>query len=128
MAVRVTINQGAVNAMLRSPSGFVARDIMRRGHRVRTAAMPHIGVDTGRLRSSVTVELVMRGGVPCSKIGSKVNYARPHHDGHGWIYPKKPGGVLVFKPKGSATVVFATKVRPVAGTHFLTKGLPAARG
>lgn len=40
--------------------------------------------------------------------------------GIGFIYPKKPGGFLVFKPKGGTTLVFARKVRGVRAGNFLS--------
>lgn len=127
MAVRVSIDQGALNALLRSPSGPVARELYRRGKRVEAAAKRLVGVDTGRLRASISTDLIARGGVPVARVGTRVRYGLVHHEGHGWIYPKRPGGRLVFRPKGSRTLVFATKVRPVPGTHYLTRALPAAR-
>ena len=35
-----------------------------------------------------------------ARVGSNVEYAAYHHQGHGEIVPKRPSGVLVFKPRG----------------------------
>jgi phage gpG-like protein len=124
---RVVINQAAVNALLRSPGGIVGRDMYRRGKNVERVAKRLVGVDSGLLRSKINTEPIMHRGAPGAWIGSRVRYAAVHHSGHGVIRPRRPGGVLVFRPKGSATVVFATRVRAVAGNPYLTKALPAAR-
>jgi hypothetical protein len=119
------IDHAAIARTLRGPG--VQRDMLRRGHRVRSAAVRFVGVDTGRLRASVGVDLVNRGGLPAARIGSRVKYARLHHDGHGPIVPVR-ARALRFRPKGSRTWVFAKRVRAVKGTKYLTRALPFARG
>lgn len=59
-------------------------------------------------------------------MGSNVEYAAAHHQGHGTLVPRRPGGVMVFRPRGGP-LVFTKKVRPVEGTEYLRKALPAAR-
>lgn len=39
----------------------------------------------------------------------------------------RPGGVLVFKPKGSSTFVFAKKTRGIRGIHFMRGAIQACR-
>jgi hypothetical protein len=116
----------AVQVLMTDPTGGVARDMYRRGQNVRWAAMREVGVDTGRLRASIHVELVQRDGAVAARVGSNIEHALPHHEGHGEIVPRRPGGVLVFRPRGGA-LVFTRRVRPVEGTEYLRKALPAAR-
>jgi hypothetical protein len=116
---------GAVQVMMRSPVGGVARDMYRRGQNVRSRALVLAGVETGRLRASIHVELVQQGGSIAARVGSNVAYAMWHHEGHGPIRPVR-AQVLVFNARGRW--VFARYVRPVPGTEYLRKALPAARG
>lgn len=120
-------NPGAIYRTLGARNGGVAQDMYRRGLRVQARARQLVGVDTGYLRAHIQVEMVRSAnGLWAAKIGANVAYARYHHDGHGWIYPVR-ARVLAFTPKGSNRVIFRPRVRPVAGTHFLTRALPAAR-
>jgi phage gpG-like protein len=107
-----------------SPSSGVARDMYRRGQNVRSRALRLAGVDTGRLRASIHVELTQHGGVVGARIGSTVAYAAFHHEGHGVIRPIR-AQVLVFHVRGRW--VFTKRVGPVEGTEYLRKALPAAR-
>lgn len=114
----------AVQAMMTSPTGGVARDMYRRGQNVRSRALRLAGVDTGRLRTSITVEMTHEGGVVGVRVGSAVVYAMWHHEGHGVIRPVR-AKVLVFHVGGRW--VFTKQARAVPGTEFLRKALPAAR-
>ena len=119
---------GALHRVLYARDGAVSQEMYRRGVRVQGAARRFVGVDTGRLRASIDVELYQaRGGGWAARVGSNLRYAKVHHDGHGWIYPVR-ARVLVFTPRGASRPVFARRVRPVAGTKYLTKALPYARG
>jgi hypothetical protein len=111
--------------MQANPAGGVARDMYRRGQNVRSRAMQLAGVDTGRLRASIHVELVPGGGIVKARIGSSVAYAAFHHEGHGVIRPVR-AQVLVFHVRGRW--VFTKRVGPVPGTEYLRRALPAARG
>lgn len=88
MGVRITnhLDSGAVNALLMSPSGGVARDLLRRGKHVESRAKQNLAnsprrIDTGRLRSSITTVLVRAGGNIAVQVGTNVEYARFVHDG-----------------------------------------------
>jgi hypothetical protein len=126
--VRVThsFDMGAVRVMQQNPAGGVARDMYRRGQNVRAEAVRLAGSDTGRLRASIHVEQVRRGDAVGARIGSNVEYAATHHEGHGALVPRRPGGVMVVRVRGRP-LVFTKKVRPVEGTKYLRKALPAAR-
>lgn len=114
----------AVQAMMTNPTGGVARDMYRRGQNVRSRALQLVGGDTGRLRTSITVEMTHEGGVVGVRIGSTVVYAMVHHEGHGVIRPVR-AKVLAFNVHGRW--VFTKQVGPVEGTEYLRRALPAAR-
>jgi hypothetical protein len=61
-----------------------------------------------------------------ARVGSNVEHAAVHHQGHGELVPRRPGGVMVFRPRGGR-LVFTKRVRAVEGTHYLKRALPAAR-
>jgi hypothetical protein len=92
----------------------------------RAPAPEDAGEDTGRLRASIHVEHVERDDVVGARVGSNVEHAAFHHEGHGEIVPRCPGGVLVFRPRGGP-LVFTKRVRPVEGAEYLREALPAAR-
>lgn len=82
--VRISPLVGArIRARLDTP---LARDMLRRGQRVETAAKRRIShsprrIDTGRLRSSLTTQPIRRGPVPGVRVGSNVEYALYVHEG-----------------------------------------------
>jgi hypothetical protein len=117
---------GTYYAWVADPASGVSRDMYRRGQNVRSAAMRLAGDDTGRLRTSLHVEIFQRGGVVGAKVGSNVEHAAYHHEGHDVITPRRPGGVLVFRVRGGP-IVFTKHVRAVEGTEYLRKALPAVR-
>jgi hypothetical protein len=128
--VRVTRHEGpfvgAVRVLMTNPVGGVVRDMYRRGQNVRSAAMNYVGVDTGRLLTSLHVEQVRYGDAVGARVGSNVEHALVHHEGHGPLVPRRPGGVMVFRVRGGP-LVFTKHVRAVEGTEYLRKGLEAAR-
>jgi hypothetical protein len=135
--------------MFNSPTGAVAKDMLKRGKRVESAAKRNISgiggsgpkrVDTGRLRSSIKVELVFRPEGQGVRVGTNLYYARYVHDGTGIYGPKKQ----VIKPKRAKALVFRSKlhgqksgkfagfvvVKSVKGMRpnpFLRDALPAFR-
>jgi len=123
--IRHEFNVGVIRVMQTNPASGVARDMYRRGQKVRSRALQLAGVDTGRLRASLHVELVQSGGVVAARVGSNVAYAYWHHEGHGPLRPVR-ARVMVFNARGKW--VFTNYVRPVEGTEYLRRALPAARG
>lgn len=86
MAVSHRINRSAVTRLLSSPGGPVARNMLRRGIRVQTRARELLtsrkpGVDTGRLRASITVDQELRGMTVVTRVGTNVEYAIFVHNG-----------------------------------------------
>ena len=82
MTARVVLDEGAITKILTSPSGPVARDLLRRAQRVESRAKlnasgrPGPRVRTGRLRASITHQLIQGGPTGLrARIGSNVHYA-----------------------------------------------------
>jgi len=131
----------AIRLLIFSPQGGVARDLLRRGLRVETQAKRNLGgiggpkrIDTGRLRASISTNLVTRNGVPTVLVGTNVNYALFVHNGTG-IYgpmhrPIRPrhAKFLRFRPRTSRRFVYARQVRGMPPNPFLKNALSAARG
>lgn len=130
--VNLQINQGAVRALLVDPDGPVAQDLLRRGRNVAYYARRFCPVNTGRLRSSITTELVQYSGNIAVLVGTKVNYAMYQHEGtgiygpHGTPIVPVRARALRFRPKGSTQFVYARMVRGTPPTFFLRRALVAA--
>ena len=141
----VTVSQrldlGAVSRLLRSPQSGVARDMLRRGLLVETQAKRNLGgiggpkrIDTGRLRASISTNLIIRGGDPAAVVGTNVFYAKYVHNGTGIYGPRgqyirpRSAKFLRFKPQGGRRFVYARKVKGSPGNPFLRNALVAARG
>jgi hypothetical protein len=140
-------NHAQLQHILKSPNGGVAKDLIKRGKRVETRAKLNLGggtgsgpkrVDTGKLRSSINSNLIVRPEGLAVRVGTNVYYARYVHDGtglygpkHTLIYPKH-GKVLVWRSKiygakkgkwaGKVVVRYTRGMRP---NPFLADALPA---
>ncbi len=130
--VNLQINQRAVRALLVDPDGPVAEELMRRGRNVAFYARKYAPVDTGRLRASITTELVQYAGSIAVIVGTNVNYAMYQHEGtgiygpHGTPIVPVRARALRFRPRGSTDFVFAKSVRGTPPTFFLRRALVAA--
>lgn len=141
MAIRHDIHHGAIAALLRSPSGGVAKDMLRRGIRVQSQAKRNLAggngrprrIDTGALRASIYVVPIRVDGLPGARVGTNQRYARWVHGGTGIYGPRRrpitptSKQFLRFKPKGSRTYVFARSVKGMKANPFLADALSAAR-
>lgn len=127
------LDHAAINRILRSPGGPVARDIHRRGKKVEREAKRLVPVDRGGLKGSIHTEMTTKNGVPAARIGSRARYARWVHEGTGIFGPRKQrifprrAKMLRFKPKGSATWIFRYSVAGQKGVKYLKDALPFAR-
>lgn len=86
--VQLVINPDALQDILNDPEGLVGRDLQRRAINVESQAKlnasgrPGPNVDTGRLRSSITHEVVNRAdGSLVARVGTNVEYARYVEEG-----------------------------------------------
>lgn len=71
----VRLDQRALDQLLESPAGAVAKDLLRRTIRVESQAKRLCPVDTGRLRSSITHRLAHDSRGLYALVGSNVVYA-----------------------------------------------------
>lgn len=141
MPVVRRLHSAPLEFFLRSPSGPVARDLVKRGLRVRTRARRNLGgstgsgpkrVDTGVLRSTIYAELVTERGDLRVRVGSRVRYAYWVHEGTGIygprkarIYPKR-AAYLRWKNKATGKYVYARSTKGMKPNRFLVNALPAA--
>jgi bacteriophage HK97-gp10 putative tail-component len=137
VTVHHAYNAARMHAILQSPTGGLARDMLKRGVRVQTKARlnlqrPPQRVDTGLLRASIGVQLIFFHGYPAVRVGSNLEYARFVHDGTGIYGPRHhmitplTSKYLVFKPKGGSHLVFAKSVKGMRPNPFLADALSAA--
>jgi phage gpG-like protein len=115
--------------------------MLRRGLKVETQAKRNLGgvggparVDTGRLRASISTNLVKASnGAYMAVVGTNVYYARWVHDGTGVWGPRhrliRPvrRKFMKFRPAGRGRFVYARFTVGMKPNHFLTNALPAAR-
>lgn len=75
MAARVVLIQSGLDELLKSPSGPLAADLLRRTLRVEATAKRLCPVDTGRLRASISHEIQTDSHGLIGVVGSNVEYA-----------------------------------------------------
>lgn len=135
--MRVDLNRAGLDEILRSPTGPVVKEVTARTRTTSNLAKRKVGVDTGRLRSSIQYTINIQHDKVIGTVGAQVQYARYHHDGTGIHGPTgkpitpKNGPFLVFTPKktgrgGKSPVVFATQVSGSRANPFLTDALAEA--
>jgi hypothetical protein len=87
---QVRLDSAAINRLLRSPQGDVAKDLIRRGQRVsnrakqnlRGAGEPRLkAFDTGALTNSIAQEFLVVDGDPVVRVGANTYYALWIHEG-----------------------------------------------
>lgn len=137
-SVRHIPNQRALNALLRSTNGAVAKDLFRRGKKVEAKAKRNLSrspkrVDTGHLRSSIHTELLTINFAPAVRVGTNVFYAIYVHDGTGVYGPRgrpiRPVNAkfLSWKNKKGKRV-YAKQVLGMKPNPFLRDAMDAAKG
>lgn len=141
----IKLNPAALAAILASPQGAVAKDMIRRAIKVESKAKQNLGsnprrVDTGRLRQSITYQFLLVGGKPVVRVGTNVKYAVYVHEGTGLYGPKhtlirpKSKKALKWKAKkgsihaGKDGFTYAKYSRGMRPNAFLRDALPAAKG
>lgn len=144
--VKHVFNDAQLQYIMKSPSGAVAKDLIKRGARVESRAKRNLSggvsgprrINTGHLRSSIKSQLIVRPEGLGIRVGTSVYYARWVHDGtgiygprHALIFPRR-GKVLVWRSRiyGAKKGKWAGKVvvRSTKGMKpnpFLQDALPA---
>lgn len=85
MSVSVTINEETLRVFLAGPGGQVSRYMLRKAIRVQGAAKRNCPVDTGRLRSSISVSQEFTDHGAVTTVGTDVEYAIFVHEGTRYI-------------------------------------------
>jgi hypothetical protein len=141
MSITHKYDPAAVQALLTSPNGGVAKDLLRRGLQVESAAKRNLSsnpkrVNTGRLRSDVKARPVFHGAKMSVRVGSGLKYALYVHDGtglygphHKLIVPKNKKA-LKWKSKGGKGkkgYTYSKWSRGMRPNPFLQNALKAAK-
>jgi hypothetical protein len=138
-SVHVThhLNFNEIHLLLTSPTGGIAKDLIRRGKKVESTAKRNLEnaprrVDTGLLRSSINTQLLTVGGSLVVRVGTNVYYAIWVHNGTGihgpvgaFIRPKHASVLRWRKHHGNA--VFAKRSQGMKPNPFLKKAIIAAK-
>lgn len=102
--------------------GFINEAAWNAAFNLRLYAQSNIiqagAVDSRELLGSFEIEDLSRDQKALFRVGPTVHYAKWVEEGRGPIHAR-PGGVLAFKPKGSSKMVFAKRVGPAKGIHFM---------
>lgn len=127
----LTLDKGRMNPMLQEVADAACHKAARRAvDRTRDNIQAAGRVDTGRMMQSTRLRRVSTNLAQVEKYQVYVEapYARWQEEGHkvAWITPKR-AKVLVFRPKGSGSFVFAKKVRGTKGAHFLRDAVRSLR-
>jgi hypothetical protein len=87
---QVKLDSNQLNALLRSPQGPVAQDLLRRGQRVQNRAKDNLrgaggadlkAFDTGALTNSIATEFLLINNLPTVRVGANTYYALWIHEG-----------------------------------------------
>lgn len=131
VSVRIDLNYRQINRILRSPNGFVARNMLRRGRKVQRHARRNVNSRTGALARSIEVRMAMQAGAPGVEVYTDIFYALMVHDGTGIYGPKgRPFGprrakYMVFRGS-DGTIVRTKSVRGQRANPFLRDALRSA--
>lgn len=107
----VTIDPSALRALLTSPEGPVYRDIKYQTTKVRNRALALCPVNNGRLRASITEQIVVEPTGPVGRVGTNVEYALFVHEGTGIYGPK--GQPYTIVPRAKKALAFVWKGAPI---------------
>ena len=107
---QVVFRKATLDFTLNSPYGPVGRHMYVRGRAIVSAAKAQVGVDTGRLKNSISMTQSRAVYGQSMTIGSSLNYALAHHEGtRPHIITPNRSEVLRFSSRGR--VVYARSVR-----------------
>lgn len=136
--VEITLDDAAIDRLLRSPDGDVGREVRRVVVATRNVAVAMAPVDDGPLRASLRTKFEYGSRTVKGWVYSDLEYALYVHEGTGIYGPKgspikpKRGQFLVFEarnarttPRGRGNLVFARQVRGQRPQRFLLNALKA---
>lgn len=115
--VRITIDKAAAVRLVTRTTDAMAHNAARA---VQRRAQVYAPYRTGALVASITVTKVRGGQRTTYVVSPHVPYATYQEFGTGPIFPKRPGGVLVWTAR-TGEVVFARHTRGVPAVHFMQR-------
>jgi hypothetical protein len=133
------LNAAGIRALINSPQGGIAQDLLLRAKLVETQAKRNLNGgpsgprrrDTGRLISSILGTVIMRNGEPVGIVGTNVKYARWVHDGTGIYGPRgmmiRPVRAKFLRFKAGGRVIYRRQVKGMKPNRYLLFALRAAR-
>lgn len=85
--VRVTLDQGGIDQLLHTQESALAKYLLQKGNEVVNAAKSRANVDTGLMRSSISVRLGVDPytGGPSAEVVAATHYAKYVHDGTSYM-------------------------------------------
>jgi len=108
--VNIVFRKVTLDFTLNDPYGPVGRHMYVRGRAIVAAAKAQVGVDTGRLKNSISMSQSRAGYGQSMTIGSPLRYALMHHEGtRPHIITPNRAQVLRFSSRGR--IVYARSVR-----------------
>lgn len=132
----VKIDSVKVAVKVQAEAGrMVDRAANRVSLRTRASMLGQGRLDTLEMINSMTiVDVTKDPRRPTRRVSNKAKHF-PYQElgtpkeapGVGRIYPKRPGGFLRFRPKGSSVFVYARSVRGVVPGHFLRRAAAATQ-
>ena len=119
VSVTVRLDRSRVSSLVAETSSASAKRAAEKTKgRVQSNIRAAGRVDTGRMLNSIKVTAgTTNGPISDYYVSSDEEYTRYQEDGIG-PQRARPGGFLVFKPKGSGTFVFAKQTKGFKGAHF----------
>lgn len=141
MASYHVLNTAEIARLMHSPTGPVAKNLLKRGIKVQSQAKRNLGgntgsgprrIDNGLLRASIGTQLAAHGGELTVRVGTNIYYSLWVHDGtgiygprHTPIKPKKAKALRFFWKKEGRWVV-TKSVRGMKPNTYLKSALPFA--
>ncbi len=107
----VVIDPAALRSLLLSPQGPVYRDIRDQTNNVRNRALQLCPVNNGRLRASITAQVVSEPTGPVGRVGTNVEYALFVHEGTGVYGPL--GRPYTIVPRAKKALAFVWRGAPI---------------
>jgi hypothetical protein len=131
----VVLNTAEINEVLSGPNGPVTRDLLRRALNVERKAKRLAKANHGRLRGSITHQLVQTTSYGHSvtgvRVGTNVVYALWVHQGTGVYGPHhsriRPIHAPVLRFTWHGKVMFRPSVSGQEANHYLLDALDAAK-
>lgn len=109
---------------LNAPTGEVGQNLRKRGKYIITKAKAQVGVDTGRLRSSIHMIHTRAGSEQVLWIGSRERHALLHHEGtRAHMVVPRSQQILRYGTQGRVVYSRSVKHPGTKANHYLSDQL-----